>query len=38
MEERKLKIQFGKSGNGGVNPKMSIPKKWLDLMGIEKRR
>lgn len=36
MEERKLKIRFGKSGNGGVNPTMSIPKKWVDSMGIAK--
>lgn len=36
MEERRLKIRFGKSGNGGVNPTMSIPKKWVDSMGIMK--
>lgn len=36
MEERKLKIRFGKSGNGGVNPTMSIPKKWVDSMEISK--
>lgn len=34
MEERILKITFGKSGNGGVNPKLSIPKSFLDKLNI----
>ena len=34
MEKRTLKITFGKSGNGGVNPKLSIPKSFLDRMNI----
>lgn len=34
MEKRTLKISFGKSGNGGVNPKLSIPKSFLDRMNI----
>ena len=34
MEKRTLKISFGKSGNGGVNPKLSIPKSFLDKMNI----
>lgn len=34
MEERILKITFGKSGNGGINPKLSIPKSFLDKLNI----
>lgn len=34
MEERILKVTFGKSGNGGVNPKLSIPKSFLDKLNI----
>lgn len=34
MEKRILKISFGKSGNGGLNPKLSIPKSFLDKMNI----
>lgn len=34
MEERILKITFGKSGNGGVNPRLSIPKSFLDKLNI----
>lgn len=34
MEKRTLKISFGKSGNGGVNPKLSIPKSFLDKMNV----
>ena len=34
MEKRTLKISFGKSGNGGINPKLSIPKSFLDKMNI----
>lgn len=34
MEKRNLKITFGKSGNGGINPRVSIPKTFLDKMNI----
>lgn len=34
MEERILKITFGKSGNGGINPRLSIPKSFLDKLNI----
>ncbi|MBM6876144.1 AbrB/MazE/SpoVT family DNA-binding domain-containing protein [Fusobacterium mortiferum] len=34
MEKRTLKISFGKSGNGGLNPKISIPKTFLDKLNI----
>ena len=34
MEERTLKITFGKSGNGGINPRLSIPKSFLDKLNI----
>lgn len=34
MEKRILKITFGKSGNGGINPRLSIPKSILDKMNI----
>lgn len=34
MEKRTLKITFGKSGNGGINPRLSIPKSILDKMNI----
>ena len=34
IEKRILKISFGKSGNGGLNPKLSIPKSFLDKMNI----
>jgi len=34
MEKRVLKITFGKSGNGGINPRLSIPKSFLDKMNI----
>lgn len=34
MEKRILKITFGKSGNGGINPRVSIPKSFLDKMKV----
>lgn len=34
MEERTLKIQFAKSGNGGRTARLTIPIKWLDEMEI----
>lgn len=34
MEERILKIQFAKSGNGGRTARLTIPIKWLNEMEI----
>lgn len=34
MEERILKIQFAKSGNGGRTARLTIPIKWFDEMEI----
>lgn len=31
---RELKITFGKSGNGNLNPRISVPKKFLDTLGV----
>lgn len=34
MEKRDLKISFGKSGSGSISPKLSIPKSFLDKIGV----
>ncbi len=34
MEKRDLKISFGKSGSGSISPKLSIPKTFLDKIGV----
>jgi len=34
MEERKLKVLFGKSGNGYLTPRISLPISWIKDMGI----
>lgn len=34
MEQRTLNITFGKSGNGGINPRLSTPKSFLYKMGV----
>ncbi|WP_294707238.1 AbrB/MazE/SpoVT family DNA-binding domain-containing protein [uncultured Fusobacterium sp.] len=34
MEKRELKISFGKSGSGSISPKLSIPKSFLDKIGV----
>lgn len=34
MEQRNLKISFGKSGNGGRVARITLPVKWLDSMKI----
>ena len=34
MEERKLKISFGKSGNGYLTPRISLPISWIKDMGL----
>jgi len=34
MEERKLKILFGKSGSGSISPRISLPMSWIKDMGL----
>lgn len=34
MEKRDLNISFSKSGAGNLSPKITLPKKWTDKMGI----
>ena len=34
MEERKLKVIFGKDGRGATNTKITLPVTWLKEMGI----
>lgn len=34
MEKRILKVSFGKSGSGSISPKLSIPKTFLDKIGV----
>lgn len=34
MEKRDLTISFSKSGAGNFSPKLTLPKKWTDKMGI----
>ena len=34
MEERELKILFGKSGNGYISPRICLPIDWIKKMGI----
>ncbi len=34
MEERKLKVIFGKDGRGSTNTKITLPISWLKSMGI----
>lgn len=33
-KKRDLNISFGKSGKGSINPRLSIPKKFLDILEI----
>lgn len=35
MEKRELNVSFYKSGTGGVSSRISLPKKWMDLLGID---
>lgn len=35
LQEEK-NIVFVKGGNGGITPKVTIPKKFLDVLGIDK--
>lgn len=34
MEKRILKVSFFKSGSGSISPKLSIPKSFLDKIGV----
>lgn len=34
MEEREMRVIFGKDGKGGVNSKVSIPITWLRKMNV----
>lgn len=34
MEERNMKISFGKSGSGSISPRVSLPLSWLTRIGI----
>ena len=34
MEERKLKMNFFKSGSGSINAKATLPVTWLRKLGI----
>lgn len=34
MEERKLKMNFFKSGSGSINAKATLPVTWLRKIGI----
>jgi hypothetical protein len=36
MEKRILNVSFGKSGNGGMSCRLSIPTKWVKEMGLTK--
>ncbi len=34
MEKRVLKVSFNDNGKGSVTPKTTLPKKWLDIIGV----
>lgn len=34
MEERKLKIMFANDGKGRYTHKLSVPKTWIEKMGV----
>lgn len=35
MQKEKIKkVSFNKSGTGGVTPKLTLPAKWLEDMGV----
>lgn len=38
MEERKLTVNFNKSGSGSLTPKVTLPIKWLRDMGVTKEQ
>lgn len=34
MKKRELNIAFYKSGSGSISTRITLPKKWIDEMGI----
>ena len=36
-ESRVLQMVFTRGGSGSISTKLSIPKKWIDLMGINEK-
>lgn len=34
QKTKKKKVSFNKSGTGGITPKITLPSKWLERMGI----
>ena len=38
MEERKLKVIFGKSGSGSISPRISLPMSWIKDMGLSQEK
>lgn len=36
MESRKINVMFQKSGSGSISTRISVPKSWIDQMGITK--
>ena len=34
MEKRDLNISFYKAGNGGISNRITLPKKWVEKLGI----
>ena len=36
MEERRMNVIFTKGGSGSITTKLTIPKKWVDHLGISK--
>ena len=34
MEKRDLNISFYKAGNGGISNRITLPKKWVEKIGI----
>jgi hypothetical protein len=34
MEERELKVIFGKAGSGSTTTRLTLPKKWINAMNI----
>ena len=34
MEDRRLKILFGRSGSGSISPRISLPMSWIKDMGL----
>ena len=34
MEKRDVNISFYKAGNGGISNRITLPKKWVETIGI----